>query len=367
MKLYMPTAVFCEKDCVRLHSDELTKLGTKGMIVTGKHSSRFNGSLNNVEDALKSQNIPYIIYDDVEANPSVETVVKASKIAQTEGVDFFIGIGGGSPMDAAKAISLLAKNPDKDSSVLFENTTLEYYPIAEVPTTSGTGSEVTPYAILTLHEKHTKQSISHEIYPAVALVDYTYLKTAKRSGFINTCVDTLAHLIEAYLNTNANDYNRIYAREGFRLWGSVKNALVPCMNKNENDSESLELTDEEYETFMHASLVAGMAITHTGTSLPHGLSYPITYELGVPHGKAVGIFLPGFLRNYENLSEVHDVLELLGFSSINSFENYIRTIIGSVEIPIEIWETDKKSVLDNPAKLKNYPFEINAEILSTYR
>ncbi|SFG33965.1 alcohol dehydrogenase [Lachnospiraceae bacterium C7] len=367
MNLYMPTSVYCEKNCVTAHADEFKKLGTRAMIVTGKHSSRANGSLQDVCRALDSSNIPYVIFDEIEANPSVETVVKAANIAKKENVDFFIGIGGGSPMDASKAISLLTKNTDKDEHILYEQVKLDYYPVAEVPTTSGTGSEVTPYAILTLHEKHTKKSIAHRIYPAVAFVDYTYLKTSNRSGFISTCVDALAHLIESYLNTNANEYNRMYAREGFRLWGSVKNSLVPCMKPENGSNESLDLSDEEYETFMHASLIAGMAITHTGTSLPHGLSYPVTYELGVPHGKAVGIFLPGFLRNYEDKSDVHDVLDALGFSSISSFETYIRTIIGEVEIPIEIWETDKKAILQNPAKLKNYPFEMTAEILATYR
>ena len=167
MLLFMPTIVFSEEDCVRNHANELALMGTKAMIVTGKHSSRANGSLNDVEEALKSQNVSYVIFDDIEENPSVETVVKACDMGIKEKVDFIIGIGGGSPLDASKAIALLIANPDKDETVLYENIPLGYIPLACVPTTCGTGSEVTPYSILTLHKQRTKRSISHKISPSI--------------------------------------------------------------------------------------------------------------------------------------------------------------------------------------------------------
>jgi len=112
--------------------------------------------------------------------------------------------------------------------------------------------------------------------------------------------------------------------------------------------------------------MGGMAITHTGTSLPHGLSYPVTYELHVPHGKAVGIFLPGFLRNYEDQAGVKDVLSLLGFNQIDAFENYINTVLGHVAIPEDLWEKDVETLLNTPAKLANYPFVMTADILRSY-
>lgn len=98
MKLYMPTKVFLERDCVLKHSEELITLGKHAMIVTGKHSSRVNGALADVEQALKDTGKKYCIFDEIEENPSVETVVRAAKIAVDEGVDFFVAIGGGSPM-----------------------------------------------------------------------------------------------------------------------------------------------------------------------------------------------------------------------------------------------------------------------------
>ncbi len=366
MKLYMPTKVFFERDCVLKHSEELIALGKHAMIVTGKHSSRVNGALADVEQALKGNGKKYCIFDEIEENPSVETVVRAAKIAVDEGVDFFVAIGGGSPMDAAKAISLLAANPEnieRAQEWLYEAVPSDSYPIAAVPTTSGTGSEVTPYAILTLHNKHTKQSIAHKLFADVAFVDAGYLKTSSYANMVSTCVDALAHLIESYLNTNANVMNRMYSAEGLRVWGSVKEQLLP--EKADRDGK-LELTDATLDTFMRASVIAGIAITHTGTSIPHGLSYPVTYEMGVPHGKAVGFFLPGFLRAYENRDDVNTVIRLLGFADVKAFCEYLKCLIGTPEIAKDLWEKDMKMILATPAKLKNYPYTMTRELLSQF-
>ena len=107
MKLYMPTKVYSEKNCVENHSRELAALGTKAMVVTGKHSSRINGSLEDVTGALERERVPYVVFDDIEENPSVETVMRARALGIKEGADFVIGVGGGSPMDASKAIALM--------------------------------------------------------------------------------------------------------------------------------------------------------------------------------------------------------------------------------------------------------------------
>lgn len=385
MKLFMPTKVYSEKNCVENHSRELAALGTKALVVTGKHSSRINGSLEDVTKALERENIPYMVYDEIEENPSVETVMKAASLGITEGTDFVIGVGGGSPMDASKAIALMIANPEHDERLLYTRTQVSpggpvypALPVAEVPTTAGTGSEVTPYAILTKNvlpdivlttvpeadaqaafshlEKKTKQSISHSVFPALALVDVSYLQTATRSGCVNTAVDTLAHLIESHLNANSTEYSRIYSEMGLRTWARIKDKLL-----------RYEIGEEERRTLMRACTLGGMAIAHTGTSLPHGLSYPVTCEMGLPHGKAVGIFLPGFIRNYGNQEEAMKVLSLLDFGGEQTFSEYIRQLLGEVSIAEELWERTMEELLANPAKLKNYPFMIDREKLQLFR
>lgn len=363
MRYDMPVELYFEPNAVQNHGKQLASLGKRAMIVTGKHSSRQNGSLRDVTDVLDREAVSYVIFDDIEENPSVETVVKAAKEAVEQKVDFVIGLGGGSPMDASKAIALLAKNPaliDLARTVLYEASELAYLPLVEIPTTSGTGSEVTPYSILTLHDCKTKQSISHRIYAKLALVDAGYLRTASYQGMISTCVDALAHLVESYLNVNASTFSRMYAKEGLALWGSVKEVLL---SKEAFGS----MQEKDYERFMEASVLAGIAIAHTGTSLPHGLSYPVTYETGMAHGKAVGIFLPGFLSGYEDQEAVGVVLSTLGFSTVEAFRRYMGSLLGEIKLSDALWEKDKEALLSNPAKLKNYPFPVTEEKLQGYR
>lgn len=354
MKLFMPTLVYSETDCVKKHAAELAALGNKALIVTGRHSSKANGSLKAVTDALESEKTEYLLFDEIEENPSIETVMNARKIGVDGKVDFVIGIGGGSPMDAAKAIALMIANPQEDKNLLYEARTMPALPVAEVPTTAGTGSEVTPYAILTIHEKKTKKSISHKIFPKIALCDTNYIKTQSYEGTVNTAVDTLAHLVESYLNTNSNAYNRTYSERGLAVWGQFKDALL------EN-----KLSKEDYDKMMQACTYGGMAISHTGTSFPHGLSYMVTYHLGTPHGKAVGIFLAGYVKCYaaNDPKDAQKVLELLGFANVEDMGAYLHKLLGDVEVSAQMTADNAEALLANPGKLANYPFLISEEEL----
>ena len=347
MVWHMPTKVFSERACVKNHARELGALGRKAMIVTGRSSAKKCGALEDVQAALESQNVEYVLFDRVEENPSIETVMTARELAIAEKVDFFIGIGGGSPMDAAKAIALMSANPNEDEGVLYTPKTLEHLPVVCVPTTCGTGSEVTPYAILTRHALRTKKSISHKIYPALALLDAEYLKSMPRKGIVSTAVDALAHLLESWLNANANDLNRLSTREGLRLWGQFKDRLAEDC-----------LREEDYALMLHASMAAGISITHTGTSIPHAMSYPVTYELGVPHGAAVGMFLGGFAESYPDQVQAQQAMDILGFENTAAFHTYLTELLGVAEVSESILKTGAKLLLSDPAKLKNYPYSI---------
>ena len=272
---------------------------------------------------------------------------KASNAAQQGAT-----IGGGSPMDASKAIAMMAANPQEGENALYTAKALDHFPVVCVPTTCGTGSEVTPYAILTRHAQKTKKSISHKIFPALALLDAKYLKTMPRAGLVNTCVDALAHLLESYLNTNTNELNRIYSREGLRIWASFKDRLM---------TDTLE--DGDYWKMLHASMAAGMAIAHTGTSLPHGMSYPVTYNLGIPHGRAVGMFLGGFVEGYGDGEEALAAVRLLGFETQAEFHRFVTQLWGVVELPMGLLYSGAAMLLEDLAKLKNYPFPITEEDL----
>lgn len=350
MFFYMPTKVYAERDCVRNHAEEWCRLGKKALIVTGKSSAK-NGALEDVTEALKSRNVAFCLFDETEENPSIEMVMKVRDMGIQEGVDFVIGIGGGSPMDAAKAIALMICHKDKNEDYLYEKGDDSALPVVEVATTCGTGSEATPYAILTIHAKRTKASLPHKIFPAYALVDGKYLMTAGKNVLVSTAVDALGHYIESYVNSNATTYSRMLCEYGMGLWTSVKNVLIGA-----------ELTAEQCDTLLAASTIAGMAISHTGTSLPHGLSYYLTYEDHIPHGKAVGYFLPGYLAKAHPLMK-KKVLDLLSFPDLQYFTSFIHQLIGAMDADESLITAAVKGIMANPAKLKNCPYDVDESVL----
>lgn len=350
MYFYMPTKIYSEQDCVRLHGKEWAALGRKALIVTGK-SSAGNGALDDVRAVLDEEQIPYCIFDETEENPSIEMVMRVRELGLQEQADFVVGIGGGSPMDAAKAIALMMAHPDKDAAYLYEKGDDTALPVVEIPTTCGTGSEVTPYAILTIHAKRTKSSLPHRIFPKYALVDGKYLMSAKRSLLVNTAVDALGHFIESYVNTNATDFSRMLCEYGMGTWSSAKNVLIGA-----------DVTVEDCNRLLFASTLAGMSISHTGTSLPHGLSYYLTYERHVPHGRAVGYFLPGYLAQAGPMLR-RKVLNLIGFPDMQYFASFMHKLIGPMPDERELLERAAQGILANEAKLRNTPYPVSEETM----
>ncbi len=354
MKFYMPTKVYHERGAVLNHREEMALLGKKALIVTGTHSSRENGSLEDVVEALEATDTSYAIFDRVEENPTVACVMEATLQGRKEGVDFVVGVGGGSPMDAAKAIALMIQNRDSSEEVLYQDIPLRALPVVEVPTTCGTGSEVTPYAILTRRDKQTKQSISHKFFPDLALIDGRYLEKAPLSVITNTAIDALGHMLESCFHTKATDYSRMLCQYAMEVWGTAVGMLY-----------GMEPEEGDYDRLLFASSLAGMAISHTSTSLPHALSYYLTYHKGVPHGKAVGLFLPGFLRALPEQYEMQVTMALraLGFGSLEQFQGVLREMLGTVSLTEEEVEEMVSGVMDNPAKISTALFHVTDQVL----
>ncbi len=367
MKYYMPVKLYDGADCVAKNAKEWTSKGSRALLVTGKHSAAANGSLNDVIAALEENGKSYCIFDGVEENPSVETVIEAARFGHEEGADFCIGIGGGSAMDAAKAIAFLMKRKErfakKDAPVqtaedearaLYDaGEAPEALPVIAVPTTCGTGSEVTGVSVLTVHGKKTKQSIPHRIWPVIALIDGKYLSTASSRLIADTSVDAFAHLAESFLSAKADDYSRAMAVEGLKIWGGVKDVLTADKAPDE----------EERALLMRASTFAGFAIAQTGTCLPHALSYPVTYAMGMPHGAACGYFLTGFIREAGEEDRAK-LLKEAGFEDMAALEGFMRAVLAGYEVPQDMLQTAYDSVVSNEARLKSCRFAVDADVLA---
>lgn len=353
MFFYMPVKVFQEPNCIVAHAQELASMGSKAMIVTGKRSSKENGSLADVTTALEQKNKQFIVFDEVEENPSIETVMKARDIAIEQQVDFVVGIGGGSPLDASKAIALMAANPKETQDLLYEKRTVNRaLPVAAVPTTCGTGSETTPYAILTRHDKETKASISHHIFPKFAFIDGKYMSNMNHSVLAATAIDALGHFVESYVNVKATSFSRMLCEYGLKVWAKNKAVILGEHSAGEEENQNLLL----------ASTIAGMAISHTGTSLPHGLSYKVTYHMGIPHGKAVGIFLAAYL-DFADKQDVAAILDATGFENTHKLSEFIQRAVGTVELCPEFLREGVSELISNEAKLANCPYKVDEKIL----
>ncbi|SIO34597.1 iron-containing alcohol dehydrogenase family protein [Fibrobacter sp. UWB11] len=366
MRFFVPTDIYVEKDCVKNHAQNILAVGKRALIVTGRNSAAANGSLNDVTNVLNAGEIPYLIFSEVEENPSTNTVGKAAQTAREFKADFIIGIGGGSAIDAAKAVALLLVNPDVDADELHKAPShpLDHAPVVAVPTTCGTGSEATPVSIITNHKINLKKSIPHVIFPVLALVDGKYLASAKKQLIVNTAVDALAHMVESILNVKSNLFNRMCPEYGLKLWGESKEALSAAQNATGNAAENAAPIDASlYEKLMLTSTIAGMSIAQTSTAVPHGMSYDLTLHAGVPHGPAVGYFLAAYVEVCAKFvpQDVEKILSLLGLKNVEEFREMLRKLIGTCSVTREMRDKFAAAMKTNHSKLDLVPGKITPE------
>lgn len=347
---FCPTKLFLGANCVAQNSTELKALGNKALIVTGGNSSKKNGSLQDVCAALEGQGISYDIFDEVEQNPSLATVSRGGQKAREIGAQFIVGIGGGSPLDAAKAVAVLAVNELSPQQLMAKQWKVAPLAVAAVPTTAGTGSEVTPYAVLTVDWAETKMSISGpDLFPVIAFLDGRYMLELPWSVTANTAVDALSHSIEGYVNNRASIYSDLLALESIRILGRLLKNLQP-------DKISLGQREE----LLYASMLGGVVISQTGTGVVHALGYPLTYFKDLPHGLANGILTKAALDFMAQAApgRVQQVVEALGCQNTAEVGQLLLKVLPQVKLRLTAEEADlyinktlqAKNITNSPQK-----------------
>ncbi len=281
---HFPTELCFGRGIVQRKSAAL-RLGARAFIVTGKHSGRASGALADVIAALTHEKIECSVFEGIGNNPDVEQCRAVGAQARAFGAEFIIGIGGGSPLDAAKAVAVFAAN-DIPAEQLFTN---QYengvLPIVAVPTTSGTGSEATPWSVMTWHAVKTKRSFgSRETYPRVALLDPAYTDNLPLAITRSTAMDAFTHCFESVISVKASPVTDALNFHALSRFGK----LMPQLEAG----DVVSLRDE----LMLISLLGGITISHTGTTLMHSIAYPLTYFHGTAHGLANAFVLPVYLR-----------------------------------------------------------------------
>lgn len=251
------------------------------LVITGKSSAKKSGALEQVQAQLAMKHATVVLFDEIEPNPLLSTVQKCVSAHKDDGITTVIGIGGGSAMDAAKAIALGLGGVNFVSK---EEQAHDKVPkLLCVPTAAGSGSEVTQYSILTIPERNTKVGIPQHLFPHASFVDPEFMRSIpleqKRSMFF----DIMCHAMESSLGQKRSEIQTKHAMNALLHLSRAKQFL-----EGATEFETLSAVSK-------ASVEAGISISMAGTSLPHGFSYPVTYYKHVSHGYACALFIVKFL------------------------------------------------------------------------
>ena len=312
VNFYRPVEVFFGRGAVEKTGEVARRFGFKAMIVTGKESAKRSGALDKVIKSLNSHGIQeYVLYNEVIPNPTDRIVNEGAKIAVDEKVDFIIGLGGGSALDTAKAISIVSSNEGSvwDYVKYPEGPRLVPYlnrPVICIPTTAGTGSEVNKYSVVTNEIRKEKLVLSHSLnYPKVAIIDPELTLTMSPELTAITGFDALTHALESLTNRAEN----FMAEEcSVRAVELISKWLPVAVEEPENY--------EAREKLAYAAMLAGVAIDHLGVALIHAMEHPVSAHYPhVAHGLGLAILAPYVTKfNYKGNPEKYALFaKLMGY------------------------------------------------------
>ena len=311
--------------------------GSHAFLMSGPHLAKM-GLVEKAAESLKVAGIAVDTFTDIEGNPSVETVDKATAAFKESGADFIVAFGGGSPMDVAKAVGVTAK---------YGGSITEYegahkvpgpiIPLIAIPTTAGTGSEVTAFSVITDHSRDYKLTVfSYEILPAYAILDAELLTTAPASVAAACGIDAFIHAEEAYISTAASPFSDAMAEKAMSLIGKNIRRFVA----NRGDIEAAE-------AMLVGSLFAGIAFSFARLGNVHAMSHPVSAFFDVPHGVANAVLLP-VIAEYNALADHGRYLTI--YNDISPVPAYaeefepmmlvdaIRELCGEIGIPANLTE-----------------------------
>lgn len=302
----VPQEIIVGKGSLARLSEAAEKLGGKhGFIISGPHLNKM-GIVASCSESLENAGIKVDAYTETEGNPSVETVEKAAAAFCKSGADFIIALGGGSPMDVAKAVGVVAR---------YGGSITEYegggrvpgdiIPLIAIPTTAGTGSEVTAFSVITDHSRNYKLTVfSYKLIPAYAILDPELLTTAPVSVAAACGIDAMVHALEAYISKDASPFSDAMAEKALELIGKNIRRYVA------------DRTDiEAAEAMITGSLFAGIAFSWARLGDVHAMSHPVSAYFDVPHGVANAILLPTIVE-YNALADRGKYLKLFNYISL---------------------------------------------------
>ncbi len=295
------------------------------------------GISGELEKVLRKSGISYEIFSDVIPEPPLESVERIAETVKGYQFEMLVGIGGGSSMDVTKLVSVAMTNSQPLEAFLgIEKIDNRGIPTLLIPTTAGTGSEVTPNAIVTLQEDQRKAGVvSKHLLPDYAVLDPRLTASLTPALTAATGVDALIHSLESYIGKKANPISDTFALEGVRtVYGSIRSAY----------SERSDI--EARERMLLGAMYGGMALTSAGTAAVHALAYAIGARYGIPHGVANSMLLIPVLQFtfdscFERLADLSDVMDLKpkGTDDVKKAQavlDSLKSLVLDLKIPQEL-------------------------------
>ncbi|MEI6807790.1 MAG: iron-containing alcohol dehydrogenase [bacterium] len=284
----LPVRIYCGEGLLDRLKDVCPE-AKRVLLVTGRGFAGASGLVDRVRRAFKGKSVE--LFREVESNPSIETVERGAVFAGSMHVDLVVGVGGGSALDAAKCIAVLASNREGFRGLLGrKNYANPPVRMVAVPTTCGTGSEANRYAIIT--DPHCNDKVTFEsqhTYPVAGILDPSVLETLPSTLLVETACDAFTHAFEGYTSRRSQPLTDTLALEAMAL--IVRN--LPPAKEGDRAARA---------TLLYAACMAGVVIDHTATTMLHAMGYYLTLKHGVPHGKANAMFLPALFSYLEHES-----------------------------------------------------------------
>ena len=332
----LPRDIYFGKDAI----SELKNLKghKKAIVITGGSSMKRGGFLQRVEDVLKETGLEVLLFEGVEPDPSIETVFRGAKAMQEFEPDVIVSIGGGSPIDAAKAMWVFYEYPNlkfDDIKDPFSLPPLRKKAIfVAIPSTSGTATEVTAFSVITDYSSHIKYPLADfEITPDIAILDSDIPLTMPKKLTAHTGMDALTHAIEAYVATARSPFSDALALKAI---SDIYDSIVASYNE-----------DEEARGKMHiAQCMAGMAFSNALLGIVHSLAHKIGAQYEIPHGCCNAIMLP-YVIQYNSkvcMNRFADIAREMGLPGrtneqlTNSLVEAIRELNRKLNIPLSYKE-----------------------------
>lgn len=318
----VPGQIITGAGALTMAESALGQLGKKALIVTDQVMIDL-GNCEKIEQALKNQGIEYSIYSEIAGEPTDTMIEKGLSQYKAEACDFLVALGGGSPIDAMKAIGSLAENGGEIADYMGKVIDIKMPPMVAIPTTAGTGSEATQFTIITDTKKDIKMLLKGKVLiPSLAVIDPQFTMTAPAKITAATGIDALCHAVEAYTSRKSQTLSDTFALSAVkRIFAYLPLAFTDGSNMEAREQMSV------------AALEAGIAFNNASVTLIHGMSRPIGALFHVPHGlsnamlltECLAYALPGAYPKFAELGRAIGVADSID-SDKTASEEFLKAV-----------------------------------------